>query len=501
MMKLNFLFQNGMVLQRGKKVHIWGMTDPYQKVRVEIQNFCVEAYAGADGKFCCTLPPLDVSQKETLLVQGGNEKIEFTDIAVGEVWICGGQSNMEFPLKYEKHRSEQVVVNSERIRFFDTPRIFASEMEGKFDYSSCGVWRNASQANIDYFSAVGFYFAKKLERELDCPVGLIGCNFGGTMIEGWMSYEGAKELSPVWFRKFEEEFAEKDMGAYWKNIADDPMNDHGSIINPINDVILPVTVSNAEFCALLGIDEDAPIEEFMSFRPEWIPGILFEYMVKKIASFAVAGVLWYQGESNDDEGQREPYAALLTRMIEDWRLLWDDDLPFIVVQLPGFEEYVGLPNFDYTTIRQAQQEAVDHTSNAYLCSISDIGERWDIHPKNKLPVGERLSRLALRYVYQQDILADAPRAVAGARADSQIIITVENAGDGLKILEGDLPLRLYEGEKEICFSAEVYGNQLFINSDEISDTKLRIEFAREKWFAVNIFNSADIPMLPFVLEI
>lgn len=235
--------------------------------------------------------------------------------------------------------------------------------------------------------------------------------------------------------------------------------------------------------------------------PQSMPGSLYEHMVKTIAPYGISGFLWYQGESDDETpGMNVFYKDMLSGLISDWRTLWGDDtLPFMVVQLPGFEKWMdnNRPN-EFPIIRQCQQAVVDTVKNTYLCSISDAGEQLDIHPKNKKVVGGRLALLARKYAYGEEILADAPRMESVTRKKNVITITWKNAGDGI-VVKGDKVegLHVFAGEEEKAYSFTVAENKLVLQMEQVEDEPLQVKFARTSWYQVNLYNSAGIPAIPF----
>lgn len=500
MLKLPDIFQDGMVLQYGKKVCIWGISSPFQKIEVEIQGWHAESKADGNGNWKCYLSPLVASYKERLSIRGDGEQKVIEDVAVGEVWIGAGQSNMEFPLRYEKHRAEENGRHAEDVRFFDVPEIAFDGQQEAFDYHQVNIWRKATAEDLDYFSAAGYYFAKEMKRKLGIPVAVIGCNWGGTMAEVWMKKESAEKYSPEWMQDFVRRFENINMEAYWKAQKDKPWNDHGSVISEFNDIVLAKTVTENEFVELFG-DAGETNESLGGMNPENFPGALYEYMVKRIAPYTVQGVLWYQGESNDTDQTRERYKDILTALIDDWREIWGETLPFLVVQLPGMENWVGLENFGFDVIRKKQQEVADTVDNVWLCSISDVGERWDIHPKDKKAVGMRLAWLALGHVHGKEILCDAPRLINVSREKHRVICTFEHAGEGLYLDEsGELPLHITKDGEEIAFQARVRGNELLLDFQENVTLPITLSLAQEKWFCMNLFNSAGIPAVPFEYE-
>ncbi len=506
MIELADIFQDGMVLQCNKPVCVWGKSAPMKDVVVEIQKQHAETTADKNGHWHCTLSSMNPAYRENLIVKTDGECICIRDVAIGEVWIAAGQSNMEFPLKYEQHRMDEKGEFSENIRFFDVSKISFDGQDKIFDYHKVNRWRKADPEDLDYFSAAGYYFAKDLFCEINIPVGIIGCNLGGTLAEAWMNEETVRRVSPNWYHSFIQHFQGMDMAAYWEKQRTGTWNDKGSPINDVNDVILPHTLTEKEFNKLLFGDENSEsndtLEAFEGWSPEAFPGTLYEHMVRKISDFTVRGVLWYQGESDDTDLSRDRYGEILTALINDWRKLWNDKLPFLVVQLPGLENWVGLENFGYEIIRQKQQDVSDQMEAVWLCSISDAGERWDIHPKNKKTVGNRLALLALGHVYGEKILCDAPRCTHVKRENKRLICEFENAGTGLWIENGKiLPLQIRSGGKDIAFDVSVKENLLIVDLSEEYSGRMQISFAQDKWFQVNLYNSAGIPALPFKYEI
>lgn len=182
------VFQHGMLLQRSIPVAIWGQADPNTIVMASIQKRTASTSVGKDGYWQLELPPRQASENETLLLTSGDEQLVFTDVAVGEVWLAGGQSNMEFHMRYEKHLQQELPsCENNRLRFYDVPKVSFEGQMAAFDYSQVGKWRKASSIDLEWFSAVGYYFQKELAQVLDVPVGIVGCNWGG---ENWRAMDG-----------------------------------------------------------------------------------------------------------------------------------------------------------------------------------------------------------------------------------------------------------------------------------------------------------------------
>lgn len=526
-LKLDRIFADGMVLQREKSVRVWGTADPGKMVELEMQGQAMSTVADAEGTWRCELSPLHASEAETLVVRAGNEVVTLSDVAVGEVFIAGGQSNMEFWMRYDRDvESVRPTCANARIRFYDVPKCSYPGQLDDFDFSEVGVWRKATPEDLDRFSAVGYYCARVLEAELDVPVGIVGCNYGGTVSSVWMRAESAAEVDPEQVAAFEAKLAGH---TYDELLAAGKLNpgknDKGYAIWPAwNEFFLPRTPSMEEIEAFMadeaakasghadvgGLevagtgsdanDGDEQLDPALLTPTKEAPGSLFTYMVLPIAGFAARGVLWYQGESDDEfDGAQWRYADAMRAIMADWREAWDDpELPFFVVQLPGFGDWMGLGPNDYVTIRACQQQVTDADPHAWLCSIGDVGDEHDIHPKVKQPVGKRLALLALRHVYGRDVLADALQAMGVSRDGNRVEVSFENAGEGL-IVEGDAvnALEVLVDGEAVPFSAYVEADRLVIELKKPIAGDVCIHHARTNWFCVNLFNSAHIPALPF----
>ena len=353
---------------------------------------------------------------------------------------------------------------------------------------------------------------------------------------------------------YEDRIAEMDLEEYWEKQHGNPMNHRGDPFgDPFGETVLPRTLSPEELADFFQ-NMPAGTEDYLEcMMPCEIPGSLYEHMLKTIAPYGIRGFLWYQGESDDEPGKQCLYRDMLAALIGDWRALWKDaGLPFLFVQLPGWENWLldGPGNRDYMTIRSCQEMAARTVSNAYLCSISDAGEQMDIHPKDKKVVGERLALLARGHVYGESLLCDAPMAESIRRDGSRIEIVFQNAEGGLKV-KGDAvealhvyPVEISGAEKPACeeaghgagcgdeclaasdaegdadcseailagtdaedsavrreeipVTADVEGEKLVILLPE-GIGKVSVEFARTRWYLVNLYNQADIPAIPFEL--
>ena len=523
------LFADSMVLQRELPVTVWGAAGPGTRVDVRIQAQAASCVADERGCWRCVLAPLSASDAETLTVTAGDDHITLSDVAIGEVFIAGGQSNMEFWMRYDKEVEDyRPTCANPRIRFYDQPKCSYPRQTEDFDYTKVGIWRKATPEDLDYFSAVGYYFARGLEMILDIPVGIVGCNYGGTTSATWMTPEHARAVQPELAAAFDAKLQGlpyEELLAHGRVNA--AKNDKGHAVWPAwNEFFLPRTPTMDEVDAFMAAEAqetsgpadvgglelgaspdataaDTDIHPGMMTPTKEAPGALFTYMVLPIAGFATRGVLWYQGESDDEiDGAQWRHEEALRTVIADWRDAWQrPDLPFLVVQLPGFGDWMGMGPNDYVTIRACQQKVADEDEHVWLCSASDMGDKHDIHPKEKKPIGERLALLAMRHLLGMPIPADAPRCVGAERKGSFVILRFEHAESGMVIAGAECnALGVLCDGKPLPFRAAARGNELIVMLEGTQPDPIEVRFARTNWFRTNLYNGAEIPALPFAVS-
>lgn len=505
MLRLAEIFQDKMMLQREKNVPVWGTADAGAMVKVSIQEVSGETRADTSGSWHMLLPPLRASYKEIMEICSETEKVVLENVAVGEIWVAAGQSNIEFPMCHEKYFSEEKKNMSKALlRFFDVPEISYEGQKEAFDYSNVGIWREADKAELARFSAVGYYFQKELAASLDVPVGIVGCNWGGTNCCVWMSRESAEKYGKPWVEEYKEKWRKLEAEEYWEKQNSIKFNDTG---NPAMDAfscfMLPRTPGEKEIKVFMENDSEG-IVSLQELSPKEIPGNLYEHMVKTIAPFAVKGVLWYQGEGEDKLGQPQLYEGMLKALIKDWRKLWKDEaLPFLIVQLPAWESWFGLENHGLKTVRYCQQKAAEETEAVWLCTNSDQGEQYDIHPKEKKTVGQRLALLARGKIYGEKILCEAPRAEnICMTGKNRLEISFSNADGGLEIKGDSLSaMHILSGEEELEFSAKTENNKLILEVELTDSQPIKLIYACDKWFQVNLYNQAHLPALPFEMQL
>ena len=550
MIQMPLVFSDHMMLQREKPVKIFGTADPGKLIAACLKDASGKteaegaALAGPEGAFLIELPPLRAGTGKTLTVTDNETLVTIADVAVGEVWLAGGQSNMEYLMHSdaEKYKEgERVKTLSEEelsaIRFFDYPEISYEGMEETVDFSNFGKWRCLSEEDLPYFSAVSYYFENVLYQQLDCPVGAIGCNWGGTRAACWMPEESIKEAGgEVWIKEYEEGLKaipdmEKALKLYKKgtqNVLPDPAEPAGQ--NPFSAVFYPgfTYQQQKKFAAMMqGAGDDAAFMTAILPIHPWRPSGLYEMMLKKLMPYTIRGFIYYQGCSDDIHA--DIYAEMMKALIKRWRTDWEDDtLPFFMVQLAPFGEWMSNPGTLYPAVRAAQLTAADEMDDVYVASIGDAGMLYDIHPKHKRKPGERIGLLALRHVYGKEVEADAPRAKEMTFDGDTAVIRFEN-GSGLHLQAPENGGFTEEEAKAIGFEDPDLPESLGAEENlkallnvtpegevqaEICDDTLRvsvfkdgkpvkpetIRFAEKDYYEVNVYNAAGLPVFPFTLE-
>ena len=495
------------MLQREKPCRVWGTAASGEEIKLVFGTESFSVQADSDGSWEVILPPLQATESADMVISGENSRICLKDVAVGEVWVAGGQSNMEFYMRYEKHiEEEKAVCINPRIRIFDIPEVSYAGQAEDFDYSEMGFWRKADKENLEYFSAAAYYFAKELESRLQVPIGIIGCNWGGTSASVWMSQESAKEYAKPWVQAFEKKFHAVDMNEYWKKQKENFLNDRGRPFeDAFSELILPRTLPPDEVNRFFAEMDPKDAEKLQMPQPQIMPGCLYEHMVKSAAPYTVRGILWYQGETDDEiEGDcQKYYGQMLKAVIKDWRDIWKEpELPFMIVQLPGWEDWIGAHGKAFPIIRKCQQDVAEADPAAWLCSISDAGERHDIHPKDKKVVGYRLALLAMGHIYGKEILCDPPQASEIRRSGNELCIRFNHAEGGLHVdgekIEG---LTVKVNGESISFEEKLQEEYLLLKlPEQFRENMVKVEFAQTQWFKVNLYNQGKLPAVPFSFE-
>lgn len=332
------IFQDGMVLQRGKAIKLWGTSQKAQRITVLLDKTVVLEAHIPEGSFAVSLPPQEAAENRTLCIQNADgETVSVANVDIGEVWIAGGQSNMEFQLQCDRNGDALIAsADDVHLRYYEVGKYaFEGEREENLkDGRRWNHWRRFIPSECTHFSAVGTYFARYLRQELGVPVGIIGCCWGGTSATAWMDEalirkdEQLKIYTDTYDKAVEKLNPEKYIQSDYKyrSFMGAEKNVVGSEATMKKEVTAPLKFPMRQIAKLMqNLLKPGPHSENR-------PGGLYQTMLSKITGYSTKGVLFYQGES--DEHHASLYAHLFTQMIACWRNDWQEQLPFVFVQLP-----------------------------------------------------------------------------------------------------------------------------------------------------------------------
>ena len=624
--RLPHVFGSHMVLQRRQPVPVWGWADPGEPVMVTLNNQTQKTKAGKDGQWRVTLDPMEAGGPYRMVVQGKKNTVTFEDVLTGEVWVCSGQSNMEFTLKQAANAKTEIpTANHPNIRQLLVKKDISLSPKADME----GDWQVCTPETAPNFTAVGYFFAKKLRQDLNVPIGLINTSWGGTHSETWTSREAMSsnaELKPVadklpatydeviksgaertqklvqsqqgslptateartwadpdlnttqwksmnvlgdwewkglptfdgvvWFRKevtLPEGVTPNNMMLQFGPIDDrDSTYVNGQLVGSTNGRQLPRSYSVPDGLLkpgrnviavrvrdtggsggmmgepgqfrLSGGKIDLPLAGEWQYRiasvseSSYKPGPntygtqLFNAMLNPLIPYAIAGVIWYQGESN--AGRAYQYRQSFPLMIQDWRQHWGRDFPFLFVQLASFNSANGDSRHGSTwaELREAQTQTLQ-LPNTGMAVTSDVGERNDIHPKNKLDVGNRLAAEAMRVAYDQPAgdVSRGPMFEKMVVDGNKATITFKNVGNGpsgpglsrpgLMAKDKYGYVKGFEvagvDQKFYYAQANIQGNTVVVHADSVATpVAVRYGWADDNG-DVNLYNQAGFPAVPF----
>jgi sialate O-acetylesterase len=472
--RLSHLFSDNMVLQRGKPVPIWGWAQDGETVTVRFRDQTVTVQP-KDGRWMARLQPLCAGGPDTLTVRGHNT-ITLTNVLVGEVWICSGQSNMEFPLRasYQARRDIEQASNP-MIRLFTVPKKKADAPADDVEAS----WQLCAPETVPGFTAVGYYFGRSLQASLGIPVGLIHTSWGGSPAEVWMS-EDVLSGDPEYRRDI--------LGAYRAARAG-----------------YEEALKRWEAARTKAKEEGKPFKQHRPWAP-WKPSELYNGMIAPLLPVAIRGAIWYQGESNADRAWQ--YRRLFADMIRNWRRdFGQGDFPFLAVQLAPWdanrhrplEEITAQPTeSSWAELREAQVLATQILPNVGLAVITDVGNKDDIHPNRKKPVGTRLALAAQVIAYHQKVAGLSPFYRAVRFENGRAIVSFDNAEGGLRA-DGE-PITGFaiagKDRKFVWARARIVGNEVEVWSDAVPEP-VAVRFGWADYPVVNLRGANGLPVSPF----
>lgn len=496
-LKLNSIFQNNMILQREKPLNIWGEGSDGLLITVKLCGATATSTV-KNNIWNCLLPPLIAGTNQVLEVYKNQETIpaiKLTGLSIGDIWVAGGQSNMEYFLRYDEgwEKTKALPVNT-NIHMYNCPRL-AFEGHEK-DISDSGYWFKEGDKAQESFSAPGFSFARTLQPALNIPIGIIGCNWGGTTASAWLdeSYLKEEPLS-IYLKNYEDAIKDVDPNLLQEeSLKGWALDDSPAHQKDLESMMYGLNEKEQEQWLLDHAgDPLIPMGPYHNNRP----GGLYHEMLKKITPFAVKGVLWYQGES--DSNYPEIYDKLFTSMIRCWRDSWKDQLPFLFVQLAPFGKWLDCSGENYPLVREKQEFVSKTVPGTGMVSIMDIGMYDDIHPKKKMEVGRRLALLARGMVYKEDILCQSPEFYVARREGNSILLEFLYTGKGLYCQEDRINgLAIIQDEEALLIdSAKIDRNSIILKFKNLSSSPCKVSFAQTDYVEVNLFNSSSLPVKPF----
>ena len=420
-------FSDHMILQRERAAAIWGKADANAKVTLSFKGKTVTAKAADDGKWRAQIETGAADAKGALLtIRAGADKVEIKDVLVGEVWFASGQSNMFYTMnrspEYEGLIKES---NHPALRMFNAPLVTAADNQDDIE----GVWQASTPETVPGFSAVAFFFARKLHLELGIPVGVIKSAWGGKPVETFTSREALNTLPGT---KALVDTMLKDEASYDQAKADAA---YATKLEQWKATMAAAKGKSAEERKRLPKKPDVPKRPLLT---EGKPGVLFAAMIHPFAGYTMRGAIWYQGEGNAKAGA-VPYDQTLPLMINDWRKRWNDEFSFYYVQLASYRApstEPGTPD-PWALCQDRMRLVLATTPKTGMAIINDVGEANDIHPKNKKDPGERLARWALAKDYDKELIYSGPLFKSSEVKDGAIRVTFDQAGTGLKSRDGD----------------------------------------------------------------
>jgi hypothetical protein len=486
--RLPALFSDHMVLQQDMTLPIWGWADPGEKVTVSIAGQTKSSTAGSDGKWIISLDPLKASSEAQIMTISSSNiskspNLQITDVLIGEVWLCSGQSNMQMGLSITNNATaERQAAKFPQIRLFEvkqTPQLSPQETcEGK--------WEICGPDNVGRFSAAAYLFGQEIHKGTKFPVGLIESSLGGTIIEAWTSMDAQSKLKEY-----------KTIDEYAKIMSSKPWNEKDAMEKYEKDMAAWTIASEK---AKAG-NTPAPKQPRKPFPPnlhKCQPSVLFNSLINPVIPYAIRGTIWYQGESNAYLPHADLYGLQLETLIKDWRARWGYDFPFAWVQLPEYEPKKE-PAISYWPLIQEEMLKSSNIPNTGMAVTLGLGEANNVHPKNKKDVAKRLALWALAEVYKQkDVAYQGPLPARHEIRGREIVVSFKHTDGGLIAKGGAVKGFMISGEdqKWMDGTARIDGNTVIVSNPDVSKP-LALRYAWGCNPAWSLMNGAGLPASPF----
>jgi len=478
--KLPAVMSDNMVLQGGRKVPIWGWAEPGEKVKVKgsWQWFDTATKADKDGKWTVKIQTPKAGGPYKITIKGKNT-IAVENILSGEVWVCSGQSNMDWSVKASNNADQEIATAKyPEIRLFTVERKIAEQPQ-----SDCkGDWVLCSPQTVGEFSAVAYFFGRQLHEELKVPIGLIHASWGGSPAEAWMSnnvLQSDPDYKPI-------------LDRYKKAVEDYPkvMEEYEHKLAVAKEIAAEAKTKGQK----LSPEPPRPGNPVNNHAPSG----LYNAMIAPLIPYRIQGVLWYQGESNVDRAYQ--YRKLFPAMIGNWRNDWGQgDFPFLFVQLANCgvvktEPYENV----WSELQEAQLMTLALPNTAMAVTI-DIGDANSVHPKNKQDVGRRLALWAFAKVYGRKLVYSGPIYESMNVKDNKIVLHFENNGSGL-VARGGESLKGFAiagaDRRFVLADAQIDGDTVVVGSDKVGKP-VAVRYAWAENPVCNLYNRDGLPASPF----
>lgn len=468
------IFSDGMVIQRNQEITVWGTANPNEIVSLNLNSDSFFSIVDSSGNWKIFLPKQKLGKPLDIQITTQKDTIAIHDILVGEVWLASGQSNMHLDLKRTLNGEEVAKkANNPNIRIYNMRPTYPTGKGGihtleelekiqNNQYFKTNRWVKATPENVLYFSAVAYYFAEKLQGELEIHIGIIHNAVPGSPIESWLPKEIIEQdsiISNLVAERWREKEDEKD----------------GMITVAKNQISLS--------------------ENIIQKHP-WMPSYDYENGIIPIKNFAIKGVIWYQGESNAEHP--EVYKIMFQKMVKIWRTDFKNDFPFYYVQLTSREDRPAWSEF-----RNAQRELLDLVPNSKMVVITDVGDRQDTHAKNKKPVGDRLALLVLGDTYNKSFNYESPVFDTIIFKGGDYYIRFKGRFNGLETSEGKEVVGFEISKDNSTFQKiipTIQGNFIKFNIPNDFKNHFFIRYAWESYTEANLVSGSQLPVSAFKAE-
>lgn len=480
-LQLSNIFSANMVLQRNAPIRIWGKAVPGRMVTVSFARQCRQATVQQDSAWSVSFQKQkENARPQSLFIACGDEKIELQNILVGDVWLCSGQSNMEWPVQREMHwKEESRNAHQSLVRLNNPPPAgrnvygvaYTDSLNRRLTTDSFYAWHGwdtCDSNTVKDMSAVGYYFAKRIVAKEGIPIGLINLSIGGAPLETFISRDALQN---------DKRFAAKVRGDWLRN---------EQLPGWIRERGKQNVGNHPE-----GYKDD------LGLNHAYKPGFAYESGVKPLLNFPIKGVLWYQGESNSLEKERvDEYKDLLHLLIDDYRRKWKQpDMPFYWVQLSSIDTATYSSQY-WPQFRDGQRRLLNEVKRGGMAVCSDIGFQNNVHPTNKKDVGERLARWALQQVYGEDIVPSGPLPLNAVYDKGKIIVTFRYARH-LRTADGN-GLRGFSLDGKTGAAAAIVNDRVVIHSEQ---RPAFLYYGWKPFTDANLVNDEGLPASTFKLKI